>query len=78
VRSNSPADDVGLSGLSRTRDGRVLQGDIIKAINDQRITDNESFRSILEKYKPEDEIKVTFTRGDKVYDVDLRLASVIE
>lgn len=78
VRKGSPADNSGLIGLTKTRNGRVLAGDIIKAINGERIRTNEDLIQTLEKYKPKDEIKVTYTRGDKVFEVDLILTSTID
>lgn len=78
VRKGSPADKSGLTGLTKTRNGRLLEGDIIKAIDDKRIRSNEDLIQTLEQYNSKDKIKVTFTRGDKVYEVDLVLTSTID
>jgi len=77
VRPGGPAAQAGLTGLTKTRDGRILAGDIIKAINDKRIKDNEDLIKTLEDFKPKEQIKVTFSRAGDIYEVDLRLISTV-
>ena len=48
---------------------------IIKAIDDIKIQSNENLIETLEGYKPNDKIRVTFLRDDKLYEADLELIS---
>ena len=78
VLENSPADLVGLKGLSRRRDGSFNYGDLIVAIDENSISDNNSLMETLEKYSPDDVIKLKVKREGKVYEIDLKLASSVD
>ena len=77
VSKGGPAEKAGLEGLKKTRNGRYLAGDIIKAINNKKISSNEELIETLESYKPKDKIVVTVLRGEKLVDVKLTLTSSV-
>ena len=60
VDSNGTAYDAGLR-----------KGDIITKIDDESVVD--SFTTVLAKYKPEDEIVVTYSRDGEIFTVDIIL-----
>lgn len=63
VQPGTPAEKAGLQ-----------QGDIITALNDQQITENDSFRTMLMHFKVGDEVKLTVIRNDKQITLKLKLA----
>ncbi|MDQ3928952.1 MAG: trypsin-like peptidase domain-containing protein [Chloroflexota bacterium] len=63
VLPGAPADDAGLR-----------RGDVITAINGQRITDESTFIRVLRGYKPGDRIRLTVVRNGKSRQFELRLA----
>jgi S1-C subfamily serine protease len=77
VIKNSPADKAGLEGITRASNGQYLAGDIIKSIDDNKVSSNVDLIEILEKYKPNDVIDVTYERGDKLSKVQVKLISVL-
>ena len=77
VRKNSPADLAGLEGVSRVRNGGHLAGDIITKIDNYDIQSNLDLIETLEKYKPDDQVTITYIRGDDIREVELKLISVI-
>ncbi|NNE27906.1 MAG: trypsin-like serine protease [Saprospiraceae bacterium] len=78
VLSGSPAAQVGLKGLSRRRDGSFNYGDLIVAIDDTGITDNNSLMEALERYRPDDIIKIMIKREGKTYEIELKLVSSVD
>ncbi|MBT8229929.1 MAG: trypsin-like peptidase domain-containing protein [Bacteroidia bacterium] len=77
VVPNSPAEKVGLKGLSRTRSGRLTYGDLIRKIDDQVINNNNDLMETLENYNPDDFIKLTIDREGELYEVELKLTSSV-
>lgn len=64
------AEKVGLKALEQTRDGEIIFGDIITAIDGKPVKNNNDLYLILEKYAAGDKIEVTYLRSDsekKVY-----------
>lgn len=78
ILKNSPADKAGLVGVSRAQNGRYLAGDIIKTIDNYKIKSNVDLIEALEKYKPEDSVVITFERGDKILETELKLISTVK
>ena len=74
---DGPAKGAGLLGLSRSRSGSILEGDLIIGLDEDEITSNIDLIETLDKYKPGDDVLVTFRRGDKVLEVRLTLASSV-
>lgn len=75
VTPGGAAQQVGIRGMSRDAYGRNQQGDVILAINGQKVETNLDLIFELEKYAPGEEITVTYQRGKKEIDIDLRLGS---
>ncbi|NNF35802.1 MAG: PDZ domain-containing protein [Saprospiraceae bacterium] len=75
VTPGGAAQQAGIRGMSRDAFGRNQQGDVILAINGQKVESNLDLIFELEKYTPGQEITVTYQRGNKEYDIDLRLGS---
>jgi len=78
VNEGSPAQQAGLKGLSRNRDGRRMPGDLIKAIDGKEIRSNIGLIETLESYKPGDIITVSFERKGELTDVTLKLDSSVK
>lgn len=62
VQPGTPAEKAGLQ-----------QGDIITALNDTQITENDSFRTMLMRFKVGDNVKLTVVRNDKQITLNLKL-----
>ena len=75
VSDNSAAEEAGLRGTSRKRNGDIVIGDLITAINDQPIESNTDLILALENFNPGDDIRVSFKREDKEEEVVLTLGS---
>jgi len=75
VFENSPAERAGLVGLSRSRSGNMLAGDLIIGIDQAEIKSNEDLIELLETYKPDDVVTVKFDRGGEEMEITLKLAS---
>jgi len=78
VTENSPAKKSGLLGISRSRNGNFLAGDLIVMIDQKEITSNVDLIEALDNYKPNDVINVTYNRGGKLYETDLELSSSVK
>ena len=78
VVDNSPAAEIGLKGLSRRRDGSLNYGDLIVAIDNKEIVDNNTLMETLERYSAEDVITLKVKRDEKVYEIDLKLTSSVD
>jgi len=78
VYEGTGAEEAGLRPTVRTRSGRVQLGDIIVGINEDEISDYNDLVQALEKYSPDDKIKVSYIRDSEEYEVDLTLGSSIQ
>jgi S1-C subfamily serine protease len=65
VVQGGPADQAGLRGTSRARDGRIILGDIITKVGDYDVSNNDELLKALEKHKVGDTVNVTFLRGEE-------------
>ena len=73
VIKGSAAEKSGLQSTYRDRQGRISLGDVIVAINSDKVESSKDMILILEKYKPGDMVKVKVLRNDKEQVVDLKL-----
>lgn len=78
VAESSPAEFAGLRATTRNNRGEIELGDIITAINDDNITNNNDLFSVLEKYSPGDVITVTYNRAGKEKALELTLGSSVD
>lgn len=74
VRDDGPAARAGLIGLSQNREGRIILGDIIRAINERPVRSEDEFRRQLSSYPPGETIQLTIERNGK----ELQLAATLE
>lgn len=71
---NSPAAEAGLEGAKRNSWGQITLGDVIVAIDDYPVTNDDQLLSALEHYKPGDKVKVSVIRNGKLVIRNVRLA----
>jgi len=76
VTTGSPAEKAGLRGLQQTPDGITL-GDVIVAIDEQRIKSYDDLYNTLDGKKPGERVRVKLQRGpQQVVDVAMELVVV--
>ena len=73
VVDGSAAETAGLKPTQRDRYGNIVLGDIITAINDEKIGSFGDLQLVLEKYKAGDAVVVKVRRGKKEVELDLVL-----
>ena len=59
IGPRSPAADSGLQSFHRGRDGRIVQGDVITALNDEPIKDLDDMLALLEKRQVGERVQLT-------------------
>ncbi len=67
VQRGGAADQAGLRSTSRTLYGPIAYGDVIIAVDDRPISDNDSFIAYLDERKAGDKVSLKFLRGRKEY-----------
>lgn len=75
VEPNSPAAAAGLEGAKRNNWGQITLGDVIVAIEDYPVANDDQLLSALEHYKPGDKVNVSVAREGKLLTRSLRLAA---
>ena len=65
VNPNGPAARAGLLPFSRARDGSVVAGDVITAVNDEPVASLDDMLTALEKRQPGDTVQLTVWRAGK-------------
>ena len=78
VPRGSAADQAGLRGTRRSMQGNILVGDVIIAIDEKEISDNDALADILDRKKAGDKITITFLRDQKEYGTELILQDLDE
>ncbi len=73
IEAGSPADQAELLPTRRNRNGELLLGDIITAINGKAIHSRNDFILELEKFQSGDLVKFQILRGDQYLEVPVRL-----
>lgn len=73
VIDNGAASKAGIQPTTRNKYGEIVLGDIITKIDDYEIKSRDDLLLTLEKYKPGDEVEVTYLRADKKRKVTLEL-----
>ena len=73
VIEGGPADQAGLQPTYRDRQGNIILGDIILAINDNQIDNMNELTLEIEKYKMGQHVKVTIDRNDQIVETELVL-----
>lgn len=75
VLNGLPAQQAGLTGLSRSRYGELLLGDVIVAFDDQAIYNNDELLTMLENRQPGDTVRIVVQRGGKKHTFKVKLAA---
>jgi S1-C subfamily serine protease len=73
IQPGSPAANAGLRGLVQTEDGEVELGDIIVAIDGEKVNNNDDLYKILDKHHFGDTVNVDVFRRGKQTSVPVRL-----
>ena len=73
VEPNSPAAEAGLQGAKRNAWGQISLGDVIVAIEDSPVGNDDQLLSALEHYKPGDKVSVSVIRDGKLLTQKVRL-----
>ncbi len=73
VEPNSPAAEAGLQGAKRNNWGQISLGDVIVAIEDYPVANDDQLLSALEHYKPGDKVNVSVMRESKLLTRKVRL-----
>lgn len=73
VQPGSGAANAGLRGLVQTEDGDVELGDIIVAVNGEKVGNNDALLKVLDKYKVGDTVKVEIVRRGSRMTVPVQL-----
>ena len=73
VASRGPADRAGMVGVRQDRRGNIYFGDIIIAIDDEPIANQDQLLTQLEKHEPGDSITVTTIREDDILNHEVTL-----
>jgi S1-C subfamily serine protease len=73
VPSKSSAAAAGVEGLTRTRSGDLVLGDVITAVGDQPVTCIDDLRTALDKFKPGETARVRLDHDGKKRTLNIRL-----
>lgn len=73
VGENTPAATTGLEGLSISRSGDLVFGDIITAVNKTPVRTIEELQALLDSRKPGEHVTLTVSRAGKPRDLALTL-----
>lgn len=75
VQRGLPASTAGMIGIREDRRGRIHLGDVIIAINDDPVIDQDNLLDLLENFKPGDIVTVTTIRDDDIQNYRVTLAT---
>jgi S1-C subfamily serine protease len=75
IQPGSAAEEAGLRGTRRVRDGIIL-GDIIESVNNEPVSSYDDLRNELDKYRVGDEVKLGILRDERRIQVSVRLEQV--
>jgi S1-C subfamily serine protease len=75
VGARSPAAEAGLQPFTRARDGRIVHGDVITAINDEAIADLDDMLALLERRQVGERVTLTLWNHGKTRKQALVLAA---
>ena len=76
VLPNSGAARAGLRGIVQTEDGEVEIGDIIVAIDGQKVSNNDDIFKALDKHQVGDTVNVDIYRDGRQMTVPVRLIDI--
>ncbi|GAC1446814.1 MAG: hypothetical protein NVSMB56_09080 [Pyrinomonadaceae bacterium] len=73
VQPNSGAAAAGLRGLAQSDDGDILLGDIVTAIDGEKVKNSDDLYRILDKHQINDTVNVELFRGNRNINVSVKL-----
>ena len=73
VQEGLPADRAGMVGIREDWRGYIHLGDVIIAINDEPVSNEDTLLGLLEQHSPGDEVKVTTIRDEEIVHYNLTL-----
>ncbi|SEJ36774.1 DegP2 peptidase. Serine peptidase. MEROPS family S01B [Azotobacter beijerinckii] len=73
VPPGSAAEAAGLDGASFTRDGGIVPGDIVTAVDGKTVASVEQLQAILDDYQAGNRVRLSVKRGDKQREVEVAL-----
>lgn len=76
VSSGSPADKVGLKGMSEDRYGRIYLGDIILEVDGVKLDNFDDIYQVLDRHKVGDRVKIKYLRKNSEKTTMLTLTQV--
>jgi len=76
VGPDSPAERAGLRGMSQTRNGQIVLGDIITAVNGVRTPTRDALLGALEKHEVGDTVELGIRRGGGQQTIKVSLVSL--
>jgi S1-C subfamily serine protease len=75
VKEGFPAEGAGMIGVREDRRGNIHLGDVIIAINDDPVINEDTLLSLLEQLDADEVVKVTTLRDEEIYNYELTLKS---
>lgn len=75
VKEGFPAQAAGMIGVQEDRRGNIHLGDVIIAINDEPVINEDTLLSLLEQLDSGDAVKVTTLRNEEIYNYEVILKS---
>ena len=78
VREGLPADKAGMIGVREDRRGKIHLGDVIIAINDEMVINEDSLLNQLEQFVPGDTVKVTTLKDEEIHNYSVQLVAPAE
>ncbi|HIG39992.1 MAG: trypsin-like peptidase domain-containing protein [bacterium] len=75
VSKGLAAEAAGMVGVREDSRGNIHLGDVIIAINDASVTNEDSLLSLLESFEPGDKVKVTTLKDEKILNYEVTLTA---
>lgn len=75
IEASGPAKDAGLEAARQTEDGRLHLGDLLLAINEERLRSGDDLARVLAGYEPGESVVLTILRENQEQKIRLELGS---
>jgi len=75
VAEGSPAERAGLRGTARAADGSLVLGDVIQAVDGEKVTSLDDLYAVLSKHQPGDTVRLGLNRGGKPVELEVKLGA---
>ena len=74
VQDGLPASKAGMEGIWEDQRRNIHLGDVIIAVDEEPVVNEDTLLSLLEKYQPGDQVSVTTMKNEDIYNYSIRLA----